>query len=86
MNVFDEATLRKLEQLTLIADQVRVGFDRADARAKLLPETGRRNLGGHIKPEEVVETIDKALAPVRAGHPEFTISVTGLPAIAAAFA
>lgn len=31
----------------------------------------------------VVEKIDKALDPVRAAHPGYTISVTGLPAIAA---
>jgi uncharacterized protein len=31
----------------------------------------------------VVEKIDRALDPVRAQHPEFRISVTGLPAIAA---
>lgn len=31
----------------------------------------------------VVETIDKALAPVRAAHPGYEIIVTGLPAIAA---
>ena len=31
----------------------------------------------------VVDTIDQALAPVRAAHPGFEISVTGLPAIAA---
>lgn len=31
----------------------------------------------------VVETIDNALAPVRKDHPDFKISVTGLPAIAA---
>jgi uncharacterized protein len=31
----------------------------------------------------VVEKIDRALNPVRAQHPEFRISVTGLPAIAA---
>jgi predicted RND superfamily exporter protein len=31
----------------------------------------------------IVETIDKALDPVRAEHPGFEISVTGLPAIAA---
>ena len=31
----------------------------------------------------VVETIDKALEPVRQAHPDYEISVTGLPAIAA---
>lgn len=31
----------------------------------------------------VVERIDKALAPVRTAHPEYKITVTGLPAIAA---
>jgi uncharacterized protein len=31
----------------------------------------------------VVEKLDKALAEVRARHPEYTMSVTGLPAIAA---
>lgn len=31
----------------------------------------------------VVKTIDKALSPVRAAHPDYRISVTGLPAIAA---
>ena len=33
MNIFDEATLRKLEQLTLIADQVRVGVMKGDRRS-----------------------------------------------------
>lgn len=31
----------------------------------------------------VVEKVDKALDPIRAAHPQFRISVTGLPAIAA---
>ena len=33
MNLFDEATLRKLEQLTLIADRVRVGVMKGDRRS-----------------------------------------------------
>jgi uncharacterized protein (DUF58 family) len=34
MSLFDEATLRKLEQLTLIADRVRVGVMKGDRRSK----------------------------------------------------
>lgn len=34
MTLFDEATLRKLEQLTLIADQVRVGVMKGDRRSR----------------------------------------------------
>jgi uncharacterized protein (DUF58 family) len=34
MNLFNESTLRKLEQLTLIADQVRVGVMKGDRRSK----------------------------------------------------
>jgi uncharacterized protein (DUF58 family) len=34
MTIFDEATLRKLEQLTLTADQVRVGVMKGDRRSK----------------------------------------------------
>jgi uncharacterized protein (DUF58 family) len=34
MPLFDESTLRKLEQLTLIADQVRVGVMKGDRRSK----------------------------------------------------
>ncbi len=33
MNLFDESTLRKLEQLTLIADRVRVGVMKGDRRS-----------------------------------------------------
>lgn len=34
MTLFNEATLRKLEQLTLVADQVRVGVMKGDRRSK----------------------------------------------------
>lgn len=34
MNLFDESTLRKLEQLTLTADRVRVGVMKGDRRSK----------------------------------------------------
>ncbi|MCP4417225.1 MAG: DUF58 domain-containing protein, partial [Chloroflexi bacterium] len=33
MNIFDEATLRKLEQLTLVAERVRVGVMKGDRRS-----------------------------------------------------
>lgn len=34
MPIFDEATLRKLEQLTLVADEVRVGMMKGDRRSR----------------------------------------------------
>lgn len=34
MQIFDESTLRKLEQLTLVADQVRVGVMKGDRRSR----------------------------------------------------
>ncbi len=34
MNLFDEPTLRKLEQLTLVAEQVRVGIMKGDRRSR----------------------------------------------------
>ncbi len=33
MDLFDEATLRKLEQLTLVAERVRVGVMKGDRRS-----------------------------------------------------
>jgi uncharacterized protein (DUF58 family) len=34
MKIFDEATLRKLEQLTLVADRVRVGVMKGERRSR----------------------------------------------------
>ena len=34
MNLFNESTLRKLEQLTLIAERVRVGVMKGDRRSR----------------------------------------------------
>ncbi|MBU1211892.1 MAG: MMPL family transporter [Alphaproteobacteria bacterium] len=56
-------------------------FISADERAVLVTARLPDIDASEILP--VVDKIDEALNPVRAAHPEYTVSVTGLPAIAA---
>ena len=72
-------TIQKYAEL--LPQHLRYRFLAQDGKAVLV--TGRLPDIDASQILPVVETIDKALEAVRAAHPEFQISVTGLPAIAA---
>lgn len=65
----------------VLPQHLRYRFLAKDGKAMLV--TGRLPDVNASEILPVVDTIDKALEPVRAANPDFKISVTGLPAIAA---
>ena len=65
----------------ILPSHLRLRFIAKDQKAVLV--TGRLPDVNASEILPVIETIDKALQPIREAHPDFSISVTGLSAIAA---
>ena len=65
----------------ILPSHLRLRFIAKDEKAVLV--TGRLPDVNASEILPVIETIDKALQPIRQAHPDFSISVTGLSAIAA---